>query len=504
MKTNILITFLFFCFINVSYSQFTSDYQHFRALFNNREYVKLYNNALEIRKKPFGKNWKTDYFISVALCAGNNYSGAMKFFDYTLTSYRKDINDKQFNFILSEKNLCTKDHSYKEISSTLLASNFRTIDNERGAGVSGKLGYIIDCKNDQLSFEVDSSFNNESLSERIFDINDKELALDYYRNLLGPLYDIQAMGRFIIISPSGEEISITSLNTIIEDLEKTYNFYANSFGLRKPEKLITVYLMSTRYNLRKIAKKVHGLSIPKNNIGYSSLSDLSVLGTSNQESTGTIRHELFHLLIRGDIGDIPSWLDESIACIYETSDWQGDKLMGDYSQWRLFLMRNLMQPRLITLIENNNYAFTPNNKIDNCELAINYATAKHFGLFLQEKNLLKKTINEFKNRLEVFLVTNSVVETDKILLERVFDMSFEEIQMEFDSWFQNTFGGVNTERDYETVTHIFNEVHFCGEKWETQAAELLQDLRNSQLDTLSDEQIRSLNRFLLDLRFSCN
>ncbi len=44
------------------------------------------------------------------------------------------------------------------------------------------------------------------------------------------------------------------------------------------------------------------LRFPASNIGYSSLSDLSILGNSDAENIGTLYHELFHLMIRTDLG----------------------------------------------------------------------------------------------------------------------------------------------------------------------------------------------------------
>ena len=503
MKTKaiLLITAILLSFS--SPSQSVDDYRKFRVLFNDGKYNDLYEQAMDLRQKQFGKNWRTDYFISIALCAGGESEKAMRAFNYTLKAYKRDLSDDMFDFVLHERDLCSSGSSTSNIPPDAVAAAISTIDNESNAGVRGKMGYIFDCKTDPHDFSVDSDFDQKSVAERIFDVENIDEALDFYRNFLGSAYTIENKGRFIVVTPGTNAISTNELNSITSELEQVYNFYAESFDLRKPNKLITVYLMNNRYNLRKIAKKIHGLNIPDSNIGYSCLTDLSVLGTSSTASIGTIKHELFHLMIRGDVGDIPSWLDEAIACVYETSYWEGNELKGSIWQWRSEFMINMIMPRLSYIIQKDHEAYYPNEALDNCEMALNYATAKHFGLFLQEKDMLQKTISAFKNRENVLTGNDFTDESDFDVLEQVFQQPIEDIMKDFDSWIKYHLNRTFVNRNWNSVSEILTEMHPCTDELIEELNDIEKSITDKENHTFTDEELTRINRMLLDTRFEC-
>ena len=69
--------------------------------------------------------------------------------------------------------------------------------------------------------------------------------------------------------------------------------------------------MPDRNSLRQIARTLHGIRLPEEAIGYTFRNDMSVSGLiQSPRRTGTLAHELFHLLVRNDFGDVPPWLDE--------------------------------------------------------------------------------------------------------------------------------------------------------------------------------------------------
>ena len=483
--------------------QIKVDYSHYRDLYNEGEYQRLFNEALALRQQPYGKNWKTDYFISKALCAGGNSDCARKAFDYTLSAYKTSMTNSQFDFLLSERDVCLTSASTAKIPAELIANFIRVIDNEH-TSIRGKMGYILNCIEDPRAFEIDSNFNPEGLQERLFELDDTLAAVNYYRSLAGSGYSVKAGGRFIFITPSSGSGSGSAVKETTRKLENAYNFYADFFGLRRPDKLIAVYLMNDPANLRTIAAKVHGLRLPEKNIGYSCLADLSLLGTSSYESVGTIKHELFHLMVRTDVGDIPGWLDEGIACLYETSSWTAGGLKGEVNQWRTQVLKNMMVPSLKSMVEDNRdeFAVTPGKNA--CDISLNYALVKHFMIFLQEKGMLKQVIQAFKNRMNVMVDTTAENETDLQVLEKAFSKDIASIQSDFDGWLYSTYNLV-PDRSGKYAQKLIGMTGYCRdiEEYDRQKAAMQPEFVKADTGVLPDELIGRLNSFIMKTRASC-
>jgi hypothetical protein len=482
-------------------SQIAVDFNHFTQLYNEGKYQQLYDEAKAIRNMPYGKIWKIDYFISKALCASGYSSEAKQAFNYTLSAYKGNLDTKQFNFLMKERDACLTSLSPAEIPSTVLSN---LISLNTFANVSGKMGYVVNCNSEAGAFDADTSFHSEDLENRLFPLEDTVKAVAYYTKLLGSGYKVRVGGRYVFIIPASS--SFANLSNVTRMLEDAYNFYSENFHLRKPDKIIAVYLMGNEENLRTIAKKVHGMNLPNRNIGYSCLADLSLLGTSSPYTIGTIYHELFHLMVRTDVGDIPGWLDEGTACLFETSSWENGVLKGQVSQWRTEIFKGLMIPRLTSLIENNWDEFSVSPELNACDVALNYALSKHFAIYLQQNGWLPDVITAFKERKNVLEDTASQNESDFEVLERALHKSMPEIQSEFDAWMQSTFNLHTTRTDSEADILITN-AHFTGDRsgFENRKQMLLGDLTKvAGTGPLPNWFIDKLNSFLLDAKFSFN
>jgi hypothetical protein len=484
-------------------SQITIDYNRFARLYNDGEFQQLYNEAVVIRKKPYGKTWKIDYFISKALCASGHTDEAKKAFNYTLSAYKGNLDTKQFDFLMKERDACMTAISSSGIPPSVI-TNLISVNSNDYASVSGKMGYIVNCNSDAGAFEVDTSFHPESLEERLFALNDTLKAVAYYKNLLGTNYKVKTSGRYIFIIPNSK--ILLDVSNVTTKLEDAYNFYAENYDIRKPDKIIAVYLMGSEENLKVIAKKVHGMNLPARNIGYSCLADLSLLGTSSLYTIGTIYHELFHLMVRTDVGDIPGWLDEGVACLYETSTWNNSILSGNIKQWRTEIFKGLMFPRLISLIENNWDEFSVSPGISACNVALNYALTKHFAIYLQEKGLLKNVVTAFKERKNVFIDITFDNETDIQVLERALNKPLSTIQADFDEWMKATYN-VNPSREDGNASYLLDRTYFRGDReyFETKKQMLNEELAKvSGTGYLPDWYIDNLNSFIMDAKFSFN
>jgi hypothetical protein len=230
---------------------------------------------------------------------------------------------------------------------------------------------------------------------------------------------------------------------VTSKLEFAYQFYITKYKLKPIEKLFTVYLTPGKYEFRKAAKDVHDIVISEANIGYSSLNDLSLLGIADPNSVGTLFHELFHLVIRSDIGDISPWLDEGMASLYSVYRVANNELAGLYSTWRVKhfkLLVNLKSsekvtvPTLEQLINYNWQDFQGGPSENLCIASVHYALANFYVLFLQELNLLPNTVDAIKNRRKLGKDSLLPGPSDTKLIEMVFKSSIDSISKKFYNW----------------------------------------------------------------------
>jgi hypothetical protein len=285
----------------------------------------------------------------------------------------------------------------------------------------------------------------EELESRLFNIDQAEAATAKYKSILNSNYHVGVSGRFLLITYGNTVLNQQQQKETSDRLEKAYNFFISYYGLRPPDKLLAVYLLPDKYTFRLTAKLVHGLKVPDANIGYSNISDLSLVGVSDVSRIGTLIHELFHLMVRTDVGDIPPWMDEGIACIYETSKWVGDKLVGDVHNWRSdvlagasYEMRQLI-PRLSEFVNYNWKQFDGLETNDQCKASVDYAYGKHFMLWFQEQGKLTDLFRAVKNRSEISNDTLAHFQNDIELIELTLGNSIENIEKNFNDWLLKTY-----------------------------------------------------------------
>ncbi len=100
---------------------------------------------------------------------------------------------------------------------------------------------------------------------------------------------------------------------------------------------------------------------------------------------GTLAHELTHALAHADFPDLPEWLDEGLASLYEECEFSADglRLMG-IENWRsAVLLGALLRGELRSIAELASEQFATG------DASVDYAQARYFCLFLQKRNLLE-------------------------------------------------------------------------------------------------------------------
>ncbi len=126
--------------------------------------------------------------------------------------------------------------------------------------------------------------------------------------------------------------------------------------------------------------------------GYYIRSDRRIvanLGTGE----GTLAHELTHALSHFDFPHMAEWFDEGLASIYEEAEFSEDHLhLTGVSNWRLNHLLNAMQNRRLQTLE----ALVTARDIRPDRQAVDYAHARYFCLYLQDRGLLPSVYRKLR------------------------------------------------------------------------------------------------------------
>lgn len=428
---------------NLAFGQIKIDQKYFIDLLKNRQYKEVNDSAWVIRKMEYGKCEMIDYFIAKSLCGLGYEEKATEWYSKMLSFYK--LKPESRTFIENEKKSCQPNIEVVASPNGIDLGTLTALANmalpESGArGKGGPIGF--NCDMEPETFQSINSITEAEMESRLFYLDQEAEAIAKIQSVMGNEYQVKSNGRFIVVTNGAEELNNEDLKFVGESLENTFDFFLRKYKMRPPDKLLTVFLLPNTDELRFAAEKFHGISIPYTNLGYSNIGDLSLLGVADKEFMGTLMHELFHLMVRTDIGDAPPWLDEGIASIYEQSTWRGNELLGDVKNWRtnqlkvIFNDRELKEkvPSLSTFLESSWDEFDGLKQGDQCIGAINHAYARALMIFLQEKEKLSEVFLAMKNRTELsgndLITTHNSVE----MLEQAMGQEIDSIEEDFKYW----------------------------------------------------------------------
>jgi hypothetical protein len=433
-------TVLFIIIVNsvAGFAQNKKDWGKYDELLRQGKFDQVYVECKMNLKEPYGKtSYLNHYYIGQSLCGKGYTQQGIGWYRYIKQKFPIDRN---FGNQLSQSINTCGSHLAAPVGTTVtvIINNSITPSGVTG-GVRGKSGLQMACE--KSSYEnYDKLRANDSLSRRVFPITQKASALSSLRQFLPEsIYNIDTTGRFMLVYQRSPESS-TRVNEVAAKLEMAYQYFTKNYKLRDIDKLFTVYLVEDKYSLQRLAKRVHDITISEGNIGYSSLNDLSLLGIANTRQAGTLIHELFHLVIRSDIGDVPPWLDEGMACMYSVYQMDDNKLRGSYETWRVTHFKMLINLKSLTMVHVPSLAQLLNytwdeyqGEINNsfCDASVNYALSNFFALYLQYKDLDVDVIQAFRNRASASLDTLSSGPSDIELLETILGKPINMITADF-------------------------------------------------------------------------
>ena len=200
---------------------------------------------------------------------------------------------------------------------------------------------------------------------------------------------------------------------------------ANCYFREAPSQPITVLLFETEESYNRYAHDLYGdngISV----YGYYK-PHLRTLVMNISTGGGTLVHELTHALMDFDFPKVPDWFNEGLASLHEQCTFR-DGADGPWVEglvnWRLPGLQAAIKKKrlrsLKTLIEANDFR----GELE----GTNYAQARYFCLYLQERGLLKDFYRTFRTAgkddpLGV-----------KVAAELFPDLSWAQLDTEFQAW----------------------------------------------------------------------
>ena len=404
------------------------------GLWRDGQYVRVLPALLQYRKTaPYGKNEIVDYMIGTSACRiPEKRAMGREFLAWMLQHY--PLNDAGRERVRSEMDSCSETISAGTVVPVLLATPGAALS---GPGVSGKMYYDITrgedlpMANDPV--EVVREIPADSFAARLFPPSERDAAALALSKRLGPEFRVVDTESFLLASRVHADEGLQAIGAGLENLLR---FYVNTYGMTQPEHLISVHLVETSWHMQELAVRIHGLRPSPQGIGYSMREDLSMVGVIPGGTYGTLAHELFHLMVRRDFGDIPPWLDEGMAALYEVSYASGDRVLGT-PNWRGRLLEAHWdrRPTIEQLARMDWRGFeNADNAYGSQQQMANHATARYFALFLQETGQLVEVFNAFRERA-VSAGPSDPADESAALLASVLRRPLDAVDAEFAGWF---------------------------------------------------------------------
>jgi len=429
----IVVASFLFLFVPLHRAAADEDLNHLYTLWTQGQYRDVATGAIEYMRKPYGKSPVAFYLLASSLCRIPEYQDqSKKYFLLMLNRFSLDLKSREQ--VEKEMRECSPANEKKPAQIIFITQ--RTGGGV--AGVKGKMYYWLDSENSPLvsdPAEIIRTIPAEEFKARLFEVSKATDARRALSKRVGNKFLIESSAHFIVASSSRH--THDQLKNMLRGLETYLKFYVANFNMPEPPYLITVYLVPETEDLRKLAEKLHGIRMGESSIGYSFQEDLSITGVIPKTTYGTLNHELFHLMVHNNFGDIPPWMEEGMAALYEVSRIEGDKIIG-LPNWRGEVLKRFwgLRPDVGTLVRMDWRSFdNAERDFEAKKQATNHAMARYFMLYLQNKNNLRDVYNAFRER-EVDKMLRNPAEDSVKLIEKILKMEVGEIDAKFAQWFR--------------------------------------------------------------------
>jgi len=196
-----------------------------------------------------------------------------------------------------------------------------------------------------------------------------------------------------------------------------------SYFRTPPDQPITILLFGDAESYSHFAQRLYGDERVSVYGYYKPLERVLIMNIST--GGGTLVHELTHALIASDFPRVPDWFNEGLASLHEQCRYRSDGsgIVG-LPNWRLPLLVEAIRAgklrALESLIRDDDFRERP--------VGLNYAQARYFCLFMQQRGVLERFYHCFRERQKDDPLGLATV-------RQVFpDYTWEQLDQEFRRW----------------------------------------------------------------------
>jgi hypothetical protein len=276
-----------------------------------------------------------------------------------------------------------------------------------------------------------SPMDPAEMDKRLEETRDPQKALAPTLARLGTQAKGTVTDYFIVATDGGGEKLAQGIAKCLDDYRAGLS---KEFDMLFPSHRITVYNTQWEDAVYENANRLHGLNLASGTIAYSVYADLSMVGVANAEVCGSLAHELTHLMIRGNFGDAPAWLEEGLASAVALSVPEQGHL-SFRPGWRDRVLRSEygMRPSASELLNLTWADFSPAVYADLYKTAAIQAMASVFVRYLAERKKLDRVYFAF--RAQNLMADLDHYRTPQQIMEKELGNSMAEIDQDFAAWF---------------------------------------------------------------------
>lgn len=208
---------------------------------------------------------------------------------------------------------------------------------------------------------------------------------------LGVRFSSIVRAPFVVVGDTNESL----LNRLYrETIEPTARALAIAFFDRTPDRPISIVLLSGDDSYQACALQLDGQRRAAF-AGYYERRDHRIV-VNVATGRGTIAHELAHALSHFDFPEMPEWFDEGLASLHEDARFSADRLrITGLPNWR---KRDLLPAAKKGRLQSLEQLITA-VRVRPSHQAVDYAQARFFCLFLQQRGLLEPFYRKFRSNV---------------------------------------------------------------------------------------------------------
>ncbi|PWG64024.1 SH3 domain-containing protein [Spiribacter halobius] len=415
------------------------------AAWHEPDYPAAYELLAEFRELPYGRQAVTDFMLATSACRieGVRDYGA-RLLDWILYAYALSADSRQV--VAEERRRCGPAAAPEPPSQIVEA---------RSAGMTGygKTFYWANAEEQPVaSYPIRRTrpMDREVLTARRVPLGDRAAAAALAAEL-APGARHLVTDKFLLISHAGHDAG--DLAEIGRTLDRFVGFLVTTYDVVPPGHYLRVELVTDGWAVKQLALERHGLGASSATIGYAFVEDTSVVAAVPTNAAGTVLHELFHLLVRSNFGDVPQWLDEGIASLYEVAGRRGDVYFG-LENWRREVLETTWadRPSVGELIRAEWFLFDDpeqaraqseaepppdlHDRVEGRRQAAMMAMARYFALYLQEQEKLVPVYEAVRDR-GLNHGERPAPEHAVALVEEIVGRPIDEIDRAFVAWFND-------------------------------------------------------------------